>query len=421
MITDTIWPESNRDEVTRWLRPLAHGWSLVRAKYLMHEIDRRSETGDEQLLSLTKVGVVPRSEIGDAAGRADSLIGYKVVESGELVMNKMQAWNGMFGLSAYDGLVSPDYSVFRVLSSVDARWLTYLLRSSFYSGQFLWRSRGMGTAFLRLHPENLLDTPIVTPPPTIQSAIADYLDQETARIDALIAAKHRMIELLNERDLVLVSTILFPDGVPTVRLGYLATLQTGLTVDAAREPGPSAVTRPYLRVANVQSGWLDLSEISEVTIAASLASRSTLRPGDVLMTEGGDLDKLGRGTVWQGQLNGCLHQNHIFAVRPDPKQLDPVYLALVTRTTHARRYFESTGARTTNLASTNSEKILGLSVPNLALTEQSKLVAMYEASSRSLQELRSDVETQIRLLNERRQALATVAVTGEMEIQRVVA
>jgi type I restriction enzyme S subunit len=297
---------------------------------------------------------------------------------------------------------------------VNARYLRWALRSN--PAREHWEMAASGATFRALNLGPLSETPIWVWPPESQEAIADYLDRETGRIGALIAAKRRTIELLDERDLALVSNILFPDAVPVVRLGYLATLQTGLTVDAARDPGPSAVIRPYLRVANVQAGWLDLNDVSDVTISASLASRSTLRPGDVLMTEGGDLDKLGRGAIWQGQLSGCLHQNHIFAVRPDPKRLDPTYLALLTRTSHARRYFESTGSRTTNLASTNSEKILGLPVPRLALSEQSKLVALYEASSKSLRTLHSEIETQTCLLDERRQALITVAVTGEIEI-----
>src|ERR1700733_14914298 len=103
---------------------------------------------------------------------------------------------------------------------------------------------------------------------------------------------------------------------PMVRLGAVATVQSGLTLDAGRELGPTAVSRPYLRVANVQGGCIDLSEIKDVDVPLRLACRSELKPGDVLMTEGGDADKLGRGTVWQGEIPGCLPQNHILPVRP---------------------------------------------------------------------------------------------------------
>ncbi len=87
--------------------------------------------------------------------------------------------------------------------------------------------------------------------------------------------------------------------VPFVRLGYLATIQSGITVDGGRDAGTDAVTLPYLRVANVQDGHVDLESIAEITAPRAATRSSTLRRGDVLMTEGGDLDKLGRGTVWQ--------------------------------------------------------------------------------------------------------------------------
>ena len=81
-----------------------------------------------------------------------------------------------------------------------------------------------------------------------------------------------------------------------------AELQTGLTVDGARDVSGDVVTRPYLRVANVQAGRLDLEHVADISVPRAIAARSRLQAGDVLMTEGGDLDKLGRGTVWHGEI-----------------------------------------------------------------------------------------------------------------------
>src|SRR5690606_302628 len=109
-------------------------------------------------------------------------------------------------------------------------------------------------------------------------------------------------------------------------------------------------------------------------VPRAVAARTTLRVGDVLMTEGGDIDKLGRGTVWRGELPGCLHQNHIFALRPIAEKLLGEYLALMTQTVHGRCYFESTGIKTTSLASTNSSKILAFKIPLPEVVEQRRLV-----------------------------------------------
>ncbi|MEU2585520.1 restriction endonuclease subunit S [Streptomyces avermitilis] len=197
-----------------------------------------------------------------------------------------------------------------------------------------------------------------------------------------------------------------------VRLGYVARLQNGLTVDAKRDVTGDVVTSPYLRVANVQAGSLDLESVTEITVPRSVAQRSTLRPGDVLMTEGGDLDKLGRGTVWQGELDRCLHQNHIFAVRPDPQRLSGRFLAYVTQSLYGRHYFESTGTRTTNLASTNSSKIQSFPLPLPPLDEQRRIADFLDAETARIDRLLRKFSHQRELLVERERAALPLGVAG---------
>lgn len=102
-----------------------------------------------------------------------------------------------------------------------------------------------------------------------------------------------------------------------MKLKKVAEIQTGLAKGKKNITDP--VFLPYLRVANVQDGHLDLSEIKKIKVSRNKISRYSLKNGDVLLTEGGDFDKLGRGTVWRNEIPNCLHQNHIFVVRPDRK------------------------------------------------------------------------------------------------------
>src|SRR5690606_4567437 len=97
-------------------------------------------------------------------------------------------------------------------------------------------------------------------------------------------------------------------------LHEVAEVRTGLAKGKANLKDP--VELPYLRVANVQDGHIDLTQVKFILVERSQIERYSLRTGDILMTEGGDFDKLGRGDVWQGQIPVCLHQNHVFAVRP---------------------------------------------------------------------------------------------------------
>lgn len=189
--------------------------------------------------------------------------------------------------------------------------------------------------------------------------------------------------------------------VPFVRLGYLAIVQSGVTVDANRDHGSDSVTLPYLRVANVQDGHLDLGTITEIRVPKAVARSVMLRSGDVLMTEGGDLDKLGRGTVWNGEIENCLHQNHVFAVRPDRDRLMPEYLALITQSAYARAYFESTGTKTTNLASTSSSKIRDFKIPYVNVDEQRRIIDFLDAETGRIDQLMSAQLRVLDLLEER--------------------
>jgi type I restriction enzyme S subunit len=125
--------------------------------------------------------------------------------------------------------------------------------------------------------------------------------------------------------------------------------------------------------------------------------------------------------MWRDELPGALHQNHVFAVRPDPARLNPEYLALLTRTLHARAYFERTGSKTTGLASTSSEKIGNLPVPSLNLEAQAEIVAEATRQVALMRAFRDRLSRQLDLLLERRQALITAAVTGQLEIPGVAA
>lgn len=310
--------------------------------------------------------------------------------------------------------------------SIEPRFLRYSLASRKTQDLIGAIKGGMGVPHLFQWDINRL--PVTLPPIEEQRRIADFLDAETARIDGLMQGKQRMIGLLEERIQAVISQLtpgpmtrgvdgkpIGIDGMPSVRLGALAVVEPGFAMDPRWKADTDSVTTPYLRVANVQDGSLALADVKEVTMPKTLAHRYTLRPGDVLMTEGGDPDKLGRGTVWTGDLNPCLHQNAIFAVRPDSRLL-PEYLALVTRTGYARAYFEMTATKSTGIAHTSSTKITGFRVPMRPVDEQREIVHRVHDALARIDALRQPAQQQVELLAERRQALITAAVTGEIDV-----
>ncbi len=167
--------------------------------------------------------------------------------------------------------------------------------------------------------------------------------------------------------------------------------------------------RPYLRVANVHDGFLKLDTIKEIAVEGNEAARYELKSGDVLLTEGGDNDKLGRGTVWNGEINGCLHQNHIFAVRANPDHLLPRYLAALIGSRYGRAYFDGSAKQTTNLASINASQVRGFPLVIPDTTEQARIVSVLTALAEHL----TTVDALLAAKRRFKRGLAQELLTGE--------
>ena len=174
-----------------------------------------------------------------------------------------------------------------------------------------------------------------------------------------------------------------PEGWDVVPLENCAVVQTG-AAKGRKFGGAEVVQVPYLRVANVQDGYLDLAEMKTISIRRSELNRYRLQQGDVLMTEGGDFDKLGRGFVWRGQLKLCVHQNHVFAVRTDRNRLLPDFFTYEAQSDYGKAYFLKVAHKTTNLASINSTKLKAFPVLIPTLGEQREIVAVLDVIDRKI-------------------------------------
>lgn len=157
-------------------------------------------------------------------------------------------------------------------------------------------------------------------------------------------------------------------------LDNVSVIQTGLAKGKAVNTSPARL--PYLRVANVQDGFLDLTEIKEIEVEQSQIERYRIFPGDILLTEGGDRDKLGRGTLWEGQIPLCLHQNHIFVVRANENIIFNKFLAYLFSSPLGKKYFLSCAKQSTNLASINSTQLRNFPVVFPVIQEQKAIVAI---------------------------------------------
>jgi len=168
-------------------------------------------------------------------------------------------------------------------------------------------------------------------------------------------------------------------------LNNVAVIQTGLA------KGKNGITSsrwlPYLRVANVQDGFLNLSEIKEIEVEESQIERYRVKTGDILLTEGGDRDKLGRGTIWRGQIPLCLHQNHIFVVRSNQDIHFNEFLAYLFSSPLGKKYFLSCAKQSTNLASINSTQLRNFPLVFPAIEEQKAIAAILSTWDEAIEKI----------------------------------
>ncbi len=195
-----------------------------------------------------------------------------------------------------------------------------------------------------------------------------------------------------------------------VRLQDVAEVRTGIAKNGNLKTG--GLARPYLRVANVQDGYLNLSEVKSIEVDEASVHRYELRHGDVLMTEGGDFDKLGRGTIWRNEVPGCLHQNHVFAVRTDANRLLPEFLSLLSESTTGRRYFLRSSKQSTNLASVNSTQLRAFPVVLPSIVEQAEIVA----TQNLLRDAISLLDRQLAAYRQLKRGLMQKLLTGEIDV-----
>lgn len=189
---------------TAWLGEFPAHWEVLRIKNLFQEMDSRSETGSEELLSVSHyTGVTLKRESleneDDHLSNAESLVGYKLVEKGDLVINIMLAWNGSLGISPYNGMTSPAYCVYKIKGENNPEFFGYLFTTNLFKSEFRRHSTGIIDSRLRLYSDKFFSIFSVVPPKDEQDEIVQYIKSQSEKINLFIQKKQRFIELLKEQ------------------------------------------------------------------------------------------------------------------------------------------------------------------------------------------------------------------------------
>lgn len=252
---------------------------------------------------------------------------------------------------------------------VSPKYLHYFVQSQFD----LLNSHTKGATIPHLDKAYLMAMTLYLPSLPEQERIVRLLDEA----ESLRATRERA-NVCMEQFVPALFQEMFGDPVKTKflikTLNEVADVVSGIA-KGRKFNGQKPVTINYLRVANVQAGYLDLSEIKTIEALPSEVEALQVRIGDVLLTEGGDFDKLGRGAMLEVDLPNCIHQNHVFRARVNQDYLLPVFFHDFLQTQQAKKYFLSCAKKTTNLASINLTQLRALPVPLPPLTLQREFAA----------------------------------------------
>lgn len=186
-----------KDSGVEWIGAYPSNWKIIKIKWLLHERKDRSVTGLEEPLSMSqKKGLIPTKDMDSIPNMASSFIGAKLVYKDDLVFNKLKAHLGVFSVSKYNGLVSPDYAVYYSTGPANLNFLELLFKTPQYINEFKKKSSGVGAGLTRLYTGDLYSIYCALPPLVEQEEIADYLDIKCTEIDRLIAKKEQLVKEL---------------------------------------------------------------------------------------------------------------------------------------------------------------------------------------------------------------------------------
>jgi len=407
-----------------WIDATPASWSKARNKQFLAESLALSPDGAEELLSVSHItGITPKSEKRVTMIEAESLEGYRLVEPGDLVINMMWAWMGALGMSRYAGIVSPAYSVYRPKpeAEIDTRYFDYLYRSDAYVAEMTRYSRGIHTSRLRIYPNVFLNLRVPQPPLNEQRAIADYLDHETARIDTLIEEQQRLIELLQERRDAVWSRGMesaYDSGPPVQLRRLLKSIVDGPFGSSLTSAHYSDEGTRVIRLGNI--GMCEFRDSDAAYIPTAYAEElgeHAVIAGDVVIAGlGDDRMPLGRATVVP-DIGPAIVKADCYRARPTGA-VKPSYLAwaLTAPQTRSQIMLLARGATRARL---NTSVVQQVEIPLPSVDLQAALVREWAERSTKIDALIAETETFIELARERRSALITAAVTGQIDVREV--
>lgn len=422
-----------RDSGIEWIGAIPQDWQLSKIGSLYTQRNEKVSDKDYQPLSVTMQGILPQLA---TAAKTDDGDNRKLVRAGDFAINSRSDRRGSCGISPLDGSVSLINIILTPRTAMHPGYYNWLFHTTLFADEFYKWGHGIVADLWTTRWQEMKSITVPVPEYAEQERIAAFLDAECAEIDAVLEKTRASIEEYKKLKQAVItqavtkgirgdrpmkdSGIEWIGDIPAewrkTQLRHCAAIKSGITLGKKYEKTDSLVERPYLRVANVQDGYVDLSVLTTIEVTQDEDLKYRLRAGDVLMTEGGDRDKLGRGCVWHGEIEPCLHQNHIFAVQTSKDTLLPEFLEYLTVSDVGRSYFDVTAIKTTNLACTSSSKVLAFTIPLPSVEEQAEIVEALNTKCAGIDALIAKKQQYLTEIENYKKSLIYEYVTGKKEV-----
>jgi len=430
------YPEM-KDTGVLWLGEVPEHWEVRKLRQVLTRHTERNRP-DLPLLSVVREqGVILRDRTRDDENHnyiPDDLSNYKVVRSGQFAINKMKAWQGSYGVSRYDGIVSPAYFVFD-LSDVSGSFFSRSIRSRAYVPAFTQASEGVRIGQWDLSESRMREISFVVPPLPEQAAIVRFLDYVDRRIRRYIRAKQKLIKLLEEQKQAIIHHAVTRGLDPNVRLKpsgvewlgdvpehwEVASLRhrysqvLGKMLDSKRITGQCLL--PYLRNTDVQWDRINVDGLPKMDIGSAEYERYTVRAGDLLVCEGGEV---GRAAIWTSKLPLCGFQKALHRLRPlNPERDVPRFLYFALRAATKGNAFSD--GHVSTIAHLTGEKLRGHPFPFPPSDEQRTIAQWLDVELVQIENAVDCAARQIKLLREYRTRLIADVVTGKLDVREAAA
>jgi len=410
-----------------WLGDVPSHWDIEKVKWIFRHVTQMAEkNNDHELLSVyTDIGVKPRKDLEARGNKASTTDSYWIVKKGDIVVNKLLAWMGAVGLSNYDGVTSPAYDVLRAIKDIDVRYYNYIFRSSQTLSEFKKRSKGIMEMRLRLYFDELGQILFPLPPKDEQKAIADFLDKKLDSINSYILKQKELIELLKEKKSSLINRAVtrgldssveykqsgiewlgeIPKHWEVKKLKYVLKKNFIGWTPSSSKPEFFLGNNIWVTIADMKEKKISDSKNKITNEAIKISNIQKVKKGTLLFSF-----KLSIGKV--GIANTNLYTNEgILAIENDESIcIDYLYYTMpifTVKNANENIY----GAKLLNQFLINNSTTL---IPSLE--EQKQIVNYIEKESKKIDDVISNIEDELKLLDEYKQSIISSAVTGKIKV-----